>query len=93
MAAAVIGIDHDLDRQMLDLAAQLIGMMTQDNDGSTYPALPDHTDDAFDKLPSGTVEALLKKKNKRELVGLLKDHVVKGKLTSKELATKSSVRT
>lgn len=50
MAAAVIGIDHDLDRQMFDLAAQLIGMMTQDNDGSTYPALPDHTDDAFDKL-------------------------------------------
>lgn len=51
------------------------------------------TNDAFNKLPFGTLIELLKKKNKSKLVILLKDHVVKGKLTSKELAKKSSVRT
>jgi hypothetical protein len=34
---------------MLDLAAQVIGMMTQDNEGSTYSALAYRSNDAFDK--------------------------------------------
>ena len=37
------------------------------------------TDDAFAKLPEGTVEALLKPENKEKLVAILKYHVIPGK--------------
>lgn len=40
------------------------------------------TDEAFAKLPKGTVEALVKPENKEKLVAILKLHVAKGKLTS-----------
>lgn len=40
------------------------------------------TDDAFEKLPKGTVETLLKPENKEKLVAILKLHVAAGKLTS-----------
>lgn len=40
------------------------------------------TDDAFAKLPEGTVESLLKPENKEKLVAILKLHVAAGKLTS-----------
>jgi transforming growth factor-beta-induced protein len=42
-------------------------------------------DEAFAKLPKGTVEKLLKKENRSQLVGILKYHVVAGKLSAKEL--------
>lgn len=44
------------------------------------------TDEAFAALPVGTVERLLKPENKHELVGLLKLHVISGKVTSGDLA-------
>ncbi|WEK34691.1 MAG: fasciclin domain-containing protein [Candidatus Pseudobacter hemicellulosilyticus] len=44
------------------------------------------TNQAFQKLPKGTVEALLKPENKEKLTGILTYHVVAGKLDSKELA-------
>jgi len=43
------------------------------------------TNSAFDKLPAGTVETLLKPENKEKLAGVLTYHVVPGKLNSKEL--------
>jgi uncharacterized surface protein with fasciclin (FAS1) repeats len=43
------------------------------------------TDDAFAKLPAGTVETLVKPENKDTLVKILTYHVVPGKITSKEL--------
>lgn len=43
---------------------------------------------AFDKLPKGTVETLLKPENKNTLTKILTYHVVAGKLDSKELAKK-----
>lgn len=43
------------------------------------------TDDAFAKLPAGTVETLVKPENKAELVKILTYHVVPGKITSKML--------
>lgn len=46
------------------------------------------TDDAFAKLPAGTVQDLLKPENKAKLVKILTYHVVPGKVTSKELAGK-----
>lgn len=41
---------------------------------------------AFDKLPAGTVETLLKAENKAALQGVLTYHVVAGKLDSKAIA-------
>ena len=43
------------------------------------------TDEAFSKLPAGTVESLLKPENKDKLVAILKYHVVGRKLTSNML--------
>ena len=47
------------------------------------------TDEAFAKLPAGTVESLLKPENKDKLVAILTYHVVPGKVMSKDLAGKS----
>lgn len=43
------------------------------------------TNEAFDKLPAGTVSALLKPENKQELVKILTYHVVPGRYTAAEL--------
>ena len=44
------------------------------------------TDDAFAKLPEGTVDDLLKPENKDQLVAILTYHVVPGKTMSSDLA-------
>ena len=46
------------------------------------------TDEAFAKLPKGTVESLLKPENKDKLVKILTYHVVSGKVMSKDIAGK-----
>jgi uncharacterized surface protein with fasciclin (FAS1) repeats len=43
------------------------------------------TNEAFDKLPAGTVSNLLKPENKATLVKILTYHVVAGKITTKDL--------
>jgi len=48
------------------------------------------TDDAFKKLPAGTVETLLKPENKAQLVKVLTYHVVPGKVMSASLAGKKT---
>jgi len=48
------------------------------------------TDDAFKKLPAGTVESLLKPENKAQLVKILTYHVVPGKVMSASLAGKKT---
>jgi uncharacterized surface protein with fasciclin (FAS1) repeats len=45
------------------------------------------TDEAFAKLPKGTVETLLKPENKDQLVDILTYHVVSGKVPSKVAVT------
>jgi uncharacterized surface protein with fasciclin (FAS1) repeats len=46
------------------------------------------TNAAFDKLPAGTVENLLKEENKKALQTVLTYHVVAGRISSKELLAK-----
>ena len=43
------------------------------------------TNEAFNMLPKGTVETLVKPENKAMLTGILTYHVVSGKLSSKDL--------
>ncbi len=45
------------------------------------------TDDAFAKLPAGTVEDLLKPENKEKLVAILTYHVVSGKVMAADVKT------
>jgi uncharacterized surface protein with fasciclin (FAS1) repeats len=51
------------------------------------------TDEAFAKLPEGTVEMLLLPENKDKLVEILTYHVVAGKVTSAEVVTLQSAQT
>jgi uncharacterized surface protein with fasciclin (FAS1) repeats len=48
------------------------------------------TDAAFAKLPAGTVEELLKPKNKHKLAAILKYHVVAGAIYAKDVPTKAT---
>jgi len=51
------------------------------------------TDDAFAKLPEGTVEGLLKPENKEKLQGILLYHVVPGKVMAADVVKLSSAKT
>src|ERR1044071_9420182 len=44
------------------------------------------TNEAFEKLPAGTVDTLLKPENKEKLAAVLTYHVVPGKITGDKLA-------
>lgn len=51
------------------------------------------TDDAFNKLPAGTVETLLKPENKEKLKSILLYHVVSGDVTAAKVMKMSSAKT
>jgi len=51
------------------------------------------TDDAFAKLPAGTVEDLLKPENKDKLTAILTYHVVSGKVMAKDVMTMKEAKT
>ena len=58
-------------------AADLVGVLA--GPGPFTVLAP--TDEAFAKLPAGTVEILLKPENREQLVALLKHHVIAGRVT------------
>jgi uncharacterized surface protein with fasciclin (FAS1) repeats len=51
------------------------------------------TDEAFAKLPAGTVDELLKPENKEKLVAILTYHVVPGKVMAKDVVSLTSAKT
>jgi uncharacterized surface protein with fasciclin (FAS1) repeats len=51
------------------------------------------TDDAFAKLPAGTVDDLLKPENKQKLIAILTYHVVPGKVTAAQAMKVNSAKT
>ena len=51
------------------------------------------TDEAFAKLPAGTVEDLLKPENKQKLVSILTYHVVAGDVMAKDVVKLSEAKT
>lgn len=51
------------------------------------------TDEAFAKLPKETLDSLLKPENKDKLSGILKYHVVSGKVSSKEVVKLKEAKT
>ncbi len=51
------------------------------------------TDEAFAKLPAGTLESLLKPENKARLQAVLKYHVITGKVPAKQVAGLDTAKT
>jgi|688.fasta_scaffold301316_2 transforming growth factor-beta-induced protein len=51
------------------------------------------TDEAFAKLPKGTVESLLKPENKEKLIAILTYHVVPGKVMAKDVVSLTEAKT
>lgn len=73
------------DHTTLVAAVKAAGLVeTLQGDGPFTVFAP--TNEAFNKLPAGTVDNLLKEENKPTLTSVLTYHVVPGKLDSKEIA-------
>ena len=51
------------------------------------------TDDAFAKIPADTIADLLKPENKEKLAGILKYHVVAGKVTAADVSKLTTAKT
>ncbi|WP_229724563.1 fasciclin domain-containing protein [Winogradskyella forsetii] len=62
-------------------AADLANMLSEPGDYTVFAP----SNNAFEKLPKGTVDNLLKPENKETLQSVLQYHVVSGKITSDEM--------
>ena len=72
--------------ETLVAAVQAAGLVeTLQGDGPFTVFAP--TDEAFKKLPAGTVESLLKPENRDKLVAILTYHVVPGKVMAADVKT------
>ena len=73
-------------------ALQAAGLVeTLQGDGPFTVFAP--TDDAFAKLPAGTVESLLLPENKQQLINILLYHVVAGKVMAEDVVTLTEAET
>jgi transforming growth factor-beta-induced protein len=70
-------------------AAGLVDALSGDKDLTVFAP----TDDAFKKLPKGTVEDLLKPENKDKLASILKYHVVEGRVYSEDALAAKAAKT
>ena len=70
-------------------AAGLVGTLKGDGPYTVFAP----TDEAFAKLPAGTVESLLKPENKDKLVAVLTYHVVAGKVTAADVVKLEKAKT
>ncbi len=70
-------------------AGDLVGVLKGDGPFTVFAP----TNDAFAKLPAGTVENLLKPENKAQLVAVLTYHVVPGKVMSADLKNGQKAKT
>lgn len=70
-------------------AADLVGTLKGEGPFTVFAP----TDDAFAKLPEGTVENLLKPENRDQLVAVLTYHVVPGKVMAADVVNLSEAKT
>ena len=70
-------------------AADLVSTLKSDGPFTVFAP----TDEAFAKLPAGTVEHLLKPENRDQLTAILTYHVVPGKVTAAEVVELDSATT
>lgn len=77
---------HSKDHTTLVAAVKAAGLVeTLKGKGPFTVFAP--TNEAFDKLPAGTVDTLVKPENKQKLTGILTYHVVPGNYTGMKLAS------
>ncbi len=70
-------------------AADLESVLTGDGPFTVFAP----TDEAFAKLPAGTVESLLQPENREKLIAVLTYHVVPGRVSSTQVADLDSAAT
>jgi uncharacterized surface protein with fasciclin (FAS1) repeats len=70
-------------------SADLTGTLKSDGPFTVFAP----TDEAFDKLAAGTVEALLEPENKEQLISVLTYHVVPGRVTAEQVVKLDSAET
>jgi uncharacterized surface protein with fasciclin (FAS1) repeats len=70
-------------------AAELVDLLKGEGPFTVFAP----TDEAFGKLPEGTVENLLKPENRDQLVAILKYHVVPGKVKAADVVKLSEAKT
>ncbi len=70
-------------------AADLAGVLSGEGPFTVFAP----TDEAFAKLPEGTVATLLKPENKQKLVDILKYHVVAGRVYSEDAVAAKTAKT
>src|SRR5271165_2296005 len=75
---------HSADHTTLVAAVKAAGLVDTLKSTGPYTVFAP-TNEAFAKLPAGTVDTLLKPENKDALVKVLTYHVVPGRLSSKDL--------
>ena len=75
--------------QTLVAAVQAAGLVDTLNGSGPFTVFAP-SDEAFAKLPAGTVEDLLKPENKDKLTAILTYHVVPGKVMSSDIAGKET---
>ncbi|CAM3157611.1 FAS1 domain-containing protein [Sphingomonas antarctica] len=73
------------DHTTLVAAVQAAGLVDTLNSAGPFTVFAP-TNEAFAKLPAGTVETLVKPENKATLTTILTYHVVAGRMTSKDIA-------
>jgi len=70
-------------------AAELVETLKGDGPFTVFAP----TDEAFAKLPAGTIESLLKPENKDQLTAILTYHVVPGKVMAKDVVRLDEAKT
>lgn len=75
---------HSSDHTTLVAAVKAAGLVTTLEGPGPFTVFAP-TNEAFSKLPAGTVNTLLKPENKEQLVKILKYHVVAGRLSTQDL--------
>jgi uncharacterized surface protein with fasciclin (FAS1) repeats len=75
------------DHTTLVAAVKAAGLVDTLNSAGPFTVFAP-TNEAFDALPAGTVDTLLKPENKDKLVKVLTYHVVPGKMTAEDLMAK-----
>jgi uncharacterized surface protein with fasciclin (FAS1) repeats len=73
-------------------AAQSAGLASELAEGGPYTVLAP-TDEAFGKLPRGTIESLLQRENRSKLAAILKNHVIPGRVYINDAIAQERVNT
>lgn len=90
---SIVGVANDAGQFGTLLAAAKAAGLAEALGGEGPLTVFAPTDEAFGKLPEGTVEDLLKKENLDDLAAILKYHVVQGRVFSDEVLKTKSIAT